>query len=296
MSFFYPIQQLCEFRCVMFLPGDYHTHSFLCNHADGQLIEYIQTAISLGLPEIGLSGHFPMFLLPPQFHKYAMDISELPNYLATAKELKEKYKSKIQTKIAFEVDFHKPIFSQYEQALKPYLPDLDYLIGSIHGLKWKDYIIPIESSFILPAELARKNIGKDTLLVSYYSDLLELVRSNFYDVLGHFDVIKKLGFTPDDEDRIWESILRVLDALETSNMVVEVNTSGLRKSENELYPNKRIIKELIARKILLVIGSDAHHPTDVGYAFEPTIHFLKKNGLKSVSKISSQERVQVPLN
>ena len=165
----------------------------------------------------------------------------------------------------------------------------------IHGLKWKNYIIPIDSSFTLPDKLARKNIGNDTLLLTYYSDLLELVRSDFCDVLGHFDAIKKLGFTS-DEDRIWESILRVLDALETSNMVVEVNTSGLRKSENELYPNKRIIKELIARKIPLVIGSDAHHPADVGYAFEPTIHFLKKHGLKYVGKISSQKRVQVPLN
>ncbi|PWI47150.1 hypothetical protein CEE45_13115 [Candidatus Heimdallarchaeota archaeon B3_Heim] len=296
MSSFYLIQQLCEFRCVMFLPGDYHTHSFRCNHADGHLMEYIRVAISLGLPEIGLSGHFPMCLLPPQFHRYAMDISELPNYLSTAKELQENFKSKIQTMVAFEVDFHKPIFSQYKQALKPYLSDLDYLIGSIHGLKWKDHIIPIDSSFTLPDELSRKNNGKDTLQLSYYSDLLELVRSNFYDILGHFDVIKKLGFTTDNEERIWESILRVLDALETSNMAVEINTSGLRKSEKELYPNKRIIKELIERKIPLVIGSDAHRPADVGYAFEPTVHFLKKNGLKSVSKIASHERVQVPLN
>ncbi len=280
----------------MSLPGDYHTHSYLCNHASGQLVDYIQAAISLGLPEIGLSGHFPMHLLPSQFHKYAMDFSELNTYLETAKELKLRFKSKIQTKVAFEVDFHKPILSRYQQALKPHLPNLDYLIGSIHGLKWKNYIIPIDGSFSLPDELSRENNGKDTLILSYYDDLRELVRSKYYDVLGHFDVIKKLGFNFDDEERIWEGVLKVIDELENSSMAVEINTSGLRKPENELYPNKAIIKELIKREIPVVISSDAHQPTDVGYAFDSTLQFLRKNGLRSICQITAYEHSQVPLN
>jgi len=279
----------------MSLPGDYHTHSYLCNHASGHLNDYLQVAINLGLPEIGLTGHFPMHLLPSQFHKYAMDISELNSYLETAEELKIKHKSKIETKIAFEVDFHKPILSQYKQALKPILPKLDYLIGSIHGLKWKDNIIPIDGSFALPEELSHENNGKDALILSYYDDLHELIRSKYYTILGHFDVIKKLGFIPDDQERIWGRILRVIDDLETSNMAVEINTSGLRKRENELYPNKAIIKELIERNIPLVLSSDAHKPQDIGYAFDETLRYLTKIGLKSLCKISSYQQTMTLL-
>ncbi|MHA2095597.1 MAG: histidinol-phosphatase HisJ, partial [Candidatus Hodarchaeales archaeon] len=263
----------------MLLPGDYHTHSYLCNHADGHLSDYIHTAITLGLPAIGLSAHFPMHLLPSQFHTYAMTVSELNGYLTTAQELRENFKSKIQTKIAFEVDFHKPLLSQYKQLLNPYLKDLDYLIGSIHGLKWNGYIIPIAQSVSLPEELAYDKNGIDSLILSYYKDLRELIRTNYYDVLGHFDVIKKLGFVSKDEEKIWESILQVMDDLESSNMAVEINTSGLRLKNRELYPQNSIIKELIQRKIPLIIGSDAHKPADVGYAFDSTVNFLKKMGV-----------------
>ncbi len=280
----------------MSLPGDYHTHSFLCNHATGQLSDYIHAAISLGLPEIGLSGHFPMHLLPSQFHKYAMSISQLNSYLNSAKELKKKFSSKIETKIAFEVDFHKPILSQYKQALKPILPDLDYLIGSIHGCSWNGYIIPIDSSFSLPNELKQNDNGTDSLLLAYYDELLDLVKSNYYDVLGHFDVIRKLGFIPENLDLINERVFRVLDALEVSNMAVEINTSGLRKPGNELYPNKLIINELIQRKIPLVMSSDAHRPDDVGYAFESTMKFLRRKGLNSICRISSHEKTQFSLS
>ena len=151
-------------------------------------------------------------------------------------------------------------------------------------------------TFKLPEELVHEKNGKDTLILSYYNDLLELVRTKYYDVLGHFDVIRKLGFEVDEEEEIWESILRVMDELEKSNMAVEINTSGLRKREEKLYPNSRIIRELIDRKIPLVLGSDAHQPSDVGFAFESTVNFLRKNGLNSISQISAHEISQVPLN
>jgi histidinol-phosphatase (PHP family) len=225
-----------------------------------------------------------------------MNISQLSSYLDTARDLRKKFSSKIDTKIAFEVDFHKPLLSQYKRVLEPILPDLDYLIGSIHGLKWNEYIIPIDGSFPLPDELKQDKNGYDSLLLSYYDDLLDLVRSNYYDILGHFDVIKKLGFVPDNIEIVNERIFRVIDALEVRDMVVEINTSGLRKPENELYPNKQIIKELIQRNIPMILSSDAHRPEDVGYAFESTLYFLRKNGLNSIWQISSHERTRIKLD
>ena len=277
----------------MLLPGDYHTHSYHCNHAIGNLEEYIQEAIKLGLPEIGLSDHFPMYLLPEKFHKYTMNKDLLSSYLQETTKVKRRFQSHIAVKRALEVDYYTPVFPQYKKAIQPLLPDLDYIIGSIHGVAWKDSVIPIDGTFSLPDSFDTSEI--DSLFLKYYEELNKLVKTGFYDILGHFDVIRKLNLNIRNHSRIWESILNVLDALESSSMVVEINTSGLRK-QDELYPQPDIIQELINRRIPLVLGSDAHRPADVGYAFEETLAFLRKKGLNRLYKISNHQKEYFPLN
>ena len=44
---------------------DYHTHHKRCHHAEGDIIDYIKSAIEKGLTEIGISDHFPMKNLLP---------------------------------------------------------------------------------------------------------------------------------------------------------------------------------------------------------------------------------------
>ncbi|MHA1945955.1 MAG: histidinol-phosphatase HisJ [Candidatus Hodarchaeales archaeon] len=277
----------------MLIPGDYHTHSYHCNHAIGDLEEYIFQAIELKLPELGLSAHFPMYLLPEQFHNYAMKKELLGSYLQDTRELKNKYHSKIIIKRALEVDYYTPIFNQYKNALQPILSELDYIIGSIHGISWNGTVIPIYRAFSSPANSDTSDT--DSLFMKYYNELNKLVKTDFYDVLGHFDVIKKLKLPITDQPLIWESILKVIDTLEGSSMVVEINTSGLRK-QNELYPQPMIIQELIDRKIPLILGSDAHNPEHVGYAFEKTLDFLKKTGLKQLCRISMHQKEFVKIN
>ena len=277
----------------MLIPGDYHNHSSLCNHAVGDMEDYIERAIYLELPEIGLSDHFPMYLLPKNFHKYAMKKEELKGYLQDTSKLKKKFQSKITIKRALEVDYYTAVFSKYKAAIEPILPDLDYIIGSIHGIAWNGKVIPIGGSFTLPDSF---NLNEsDSLHLKYYQELNRLVKTNFYDILGHFDVIKKLNLPIIDQPLIWESILKVLDSLEASNMIAEVNTSGLRK-QGELYPKPAIIQELIERDIPLVLGSDSHCPEDVGHSFKETVVFLKKKGLKQLHSISMHQKKAFDLN
>jgi len=51
---------------------DYHIHSKLCRHGEGDLEEYIKSAINKGFTEIGFCEHFPQeFLLedlPKEYH------------------------------------------------------------------------------------------------------------------------------------------------------------------------------------------------------------------------------------
>jgi histidinol-phosphatase (PHP family) len=284
-----------EFEEKMKLSGDYHTHSIYCNHAVGELEDYVKEALTKQLPEIGLCDHFPMHLLPETFHHYAMDKSELNSYLNEVQEIKKKFSSDIPVKIGFEVDYMPIVFPRYKDALKPYIHDLDYIIGSVHGVEWKKENLPIDSAFLLPDELLESKEELTIFTNLYYQDLLALVKTDFYDILGHFDVIKKLTPMDNAADSTWDLIFKIIYEIEKNGMIVEVNTSGLRFSERELYPNGEIIKQLIEQKIPLVLGSDAHQPTDVGYEFSSTVKYLKKLGLTHTYQISDHEVSSSPL-
>ena len=39
---------------------NYHTHTKLCNHAEGMPIDYVARAVELGYREIGISDHGPL--------------------------------------------------------------------------------------------------------------------------------------------------------------------------------------------------------------------------------------------
>ncbi|UKI50590.1 MAG: PHP domain-containing protein [Clostridium sp.] len=42
------------------LIANYHTHTKLCNHAEGMPSDYVEEAIRLGFKEIGMSDHNPI--------------------------------------------------------------------------------------------------------------------------------------------------------------------------------------------------------------------------------------------
>jgi histidinol-phosphatase (PHP family) len=67
--------------------SDYHLHTSLCGHASGEPYEYVESAISLGLKEIGFSDHAP--LLSHRDPGITMDIVQLPQYHEMIESLRE---------------------------------------------------------------------------------------------------------------------------------------------------------------------------------------------------------------
>ncbi|UCG04168.1 MAG: histidinol-phosphatase HisJ [Candidatus Heimdallarchaeota archaeon] len=271
---------------------DYHTHTSLCNHATGTIEDYVKAAVEVKLAEVGISDHFPMDLLPEHFHIYAMTLNDFPNYIDEIKRLKLKY-NQIQIRISSEVDYFPEVFDGYKKLLTPYLDDFDYIIGSIHAIPWKNHdAIPVDELQAVP--LIRE-LGVDQFYLEYYNNLLRMVKTNFYDVVGHLDLPKKYGLVPYDTDRIWQKVLQLLDQIESNDLTVEINTSGLKKRIKQEYPSEDIIKELITRKIPITLGSDAHSPQAIGFRFEELITKTKKWGLTEICQYSKRERSLVPL-
>lgn len=273
---------------------DYHTHCYLCNHAQGTIEDYIIAGINKGMTEIGISDHFPMELLPEHFHIYAMTLDDFSGYIDEIKKLRKKYISQINIKIASEVDFFPSVFEEYKSNLASFADSFDYLIGSIHAVPWKGLeAIPIDEKQAIPII---KEIGVDKAYLEYYNSVLRMVKSNFFNIVGHLDLPKKYGLVPENSENIWEKVLQILDEIEHNGMAVEINTSGYRRKINQPYPSEQIIKELIQRKIPLTLGSDAHSPQDIGFRFQEILTKVKKWGVTNLCQFSNQEITILPLD
>ena len=61
-----------------FMPADYHTHTPLCRHAEGEPEAFVEAALAAGLTEYGISDHAPQ--VPEPFDDWRMLEAELPEY------------------------------------------------------------------------------------------------------------------------------------------------------------------------------------------------------------------------
>jgi len=111
---------------------DYHTHHRRCGHAQGEMANYIEAGIALGLREIGVSDHCPFLFLHGDHPQpgTAMAASELPNYVAQARQLQERFAGRIAVRVGIEADFVPGFEDVYREALAAH--PLDYVLGSVH--------------------------------------------------------------------------------------------------------------------------------------------------------------------
>ena len=82
---------------------NFHTHSQRCGHADGIEEDYIKSAISCGVSELGFSDHGPY----PDFDfGLRMPFCELPKYLEALDALIPKYQKEITIKKGLEIEYY----------------------------------------------------------------------------------------------------------------------------------------------------------------------------------------------
>ena len=258
---------------------DLHNHTILCNHATGTVDEYIQRAIELGIDEYGFSDHAPMNFDP----KYRMDISQKALYEKWVLDAKEKYKNQIKILLAYEVDY-----------LEGYILDeiinskVDYLIGSVHFLKNKNDMWGFDNpEFIGVYE--SKDI--DTIWLEYFDAIKSMAKTQLFDIVGHFDLIKVFRFLPKKDIRILAN--DALKQIKKSGMVLEINPAGLRKPIGETYPSKQLLELAYEMNIDITFGSDAHEIEQVGFKYDEVVSLAKEIGYTKCITFDNREKIKI---
>lgn len=239
---------------------DLHNHTTRCNHAKGTVDEYIQRAIELGIDIYGFSEHAPMDFDP----KYRLAFEEMDAYVADILTAKKRYKNDIEILLGYEVDW-----LQGHMDTRVMNADVDYLIGSVHFIdKW---------SFDNPEFIGGwKNKNIDEIWQAYFEATEAMAKSAKFDIVGHLDLIKVFKFMPKQDVRLLAK--NVLQAIKKSNMVMEINTSGLRKPVGEMYPSRALLEEAYALEIPITFSSDAHAVEQIGAGYELATSLAKDIG------------------
>lgn len=224
---------------------NWHTHTARCGHAYGTDEEYVQAAIRGGLKTLGFSDHAAYTTpYPPE----RMDIEQVPEYIASIRSLKEKYKNQISIHLGMEVEYYP---SQWE-TLTYYRKEMDYLILGQHQL-----------------ELGAGSVYsiRDPQRLKRYVDALEgACYHGLCDYIAHPDVV--LYSYPVLDGSVREAARRIADISLKYDMPLELNCgSGVRYGKQHYsdgdryaYPVRIFFEEFARRHCPIVIGLDIHNP------------------------------------
>lgn len=280
-----------------------HSHSgqFCPGHAQDQLEDIVQHAISIGYKTMALTEHMPRTgledLYPEELDDPEGSLAALmprhDAYLAEAQRLRAKYADRLHILIGFEGEFIRPaVYGDLVRALAAH-PAVDYFIGSLHHTCGA----PIDFDRALYARARDAAGGTEELLYARYYDeqhaMLEALRPR---VVGHFDLIRLMSEDPGrdlraawtaevpggDGGTVWDRVVRNLKVVQSYGGWVECNSSALRKGLAEPYPARPIAEEWLRMGGKFTVSDDSHGIAQVATNYGRALDYLESLGVKEV--------------
>jgi len=261
---------------------DYHIHTALCGHAVGEMEEYVRTAVEKDLEEMGFNDHAPTFHV--QDPQLAMAADQLPLYVEQVRALQKRY-SRPRIRLGVEADFVPGHEEDLRRLLDRY--EFDYVYGSVHIIRdWR-----FDDTRLYPDHYQGREAAQAHR--DYFQLVQRSARSGLFDVMGHMDLIKK--FNHWTQPKIDELLEQTVQAIAEADVCVEVNTSGLRKPCREIYPSEEILRLCRRYDVPVTLGSDAHHPREVGMDFDRAVDLVKRVGYTQIATYQGRRRTMVDL-
>ncbi len=260
---------------------DYHLHTPRCGHAVGSLEEYVQAGMRLGLTEMGFADHLPLPHLTDE--TLCMTAEQLPGYVAEVLELGRRY-PEAGLKLGIEADFIPTHLDRIATFISAH--PFDYVLGSVHFIDGWGFDDPRYLDGYRDRDLYE-------LWQRYFELLGDAAECGIFDILAHPDLIKKFGMKPiRGLEEVYASCVQRVAA---SGVAIEVSTAGLRKPVGEIYPAPEFLRLCCEAGVAVTLGSDAHSPEEVGYAYEMLPDYLGACGCRGIAVYRERVRELVAL-
>lgn len=251
-------------------------YSNLHNHtvfSDGRHTpeENVLAAIEAGMESLGFSDHSDT----PCDQSYCMKTPQYDAYIACIDELKDRYAQKLRIFTGMELDAYSEIPTQ----------KLDYRIASVHYILENGKCYPIDHSLPQQQACAAEVFGGDRVAMArhYFQILTEHVRRCRPNLVGHFDVITKFGFMPEEDPAYRAAARQALEQIIPVCPYIEVNTGAIARGCRDIpYPAPYLWDTLKACGARPVLGSDSHDKKNLCFYFDQSVALLKQAGFDRI--------------
>ncbi len=218
----------------------FHVHTYRCGHMhdDKKEWEYIEKAIELGATEIWFTDHAPF---PGNPFNNRMMMEELPKYVATLRELKQRYAKQIDVKIGLEIEYL-PNYHDYYEELRD-SGNFDLLLLGQHFSLLSDgsYSFSMSDKSDEPRVLA--------------DGMIEGMKSGFFQVVAHPDQIFRRKET---WDRVCEQIANEIKTCAVDyGVILEKNVCNMIGKKKRCGYRLEFWRNL-SDKVQTIYGMDAH--------------------------------------
>lgn len=223
----------------------FHVHTYRCRHAGNEQDEaYVQRAMELGALRITFTDHAPF---PGNPFGNRMQIEELKGYVSSLRQLKEKYKEKIDVYIGLEVEYL-PAFHDYYLWLKD-SGDFDVLMIGQHFYECEDG----KHSFSL-----EQNVRNETEASGICNAVIQGIETGCFQVAAHPDRMFRYC---DCWTKEMEAIsLRLINAAIDNRITLEKNLAAMERKKQyweEFW-------QLVPESLNTIVGVDAHSVSELG--------------------------------
>ena len=237
---------------------DYHVHSTCSGDGKASIDEMCARAVELGIREIAFTEHVVYNPADVCFGRFDLD-----RYRSEIDAARRKFDLTILTGI----EFCDPHVYPSELAIARTW-GLDIIMGSVHWVG--DAMISVDSF-----------AGLDVMETyhRYFDEVLKAVQTGGFDVLAHFDLVKRFGARHVGPFRLQPfkgQVTAILEVMIERKIALELNTSGLRQPCGEMFPGRETLE--LYRKLggrLVTIGSDSHRVEQLGYGLKEGLSLLR---------------------
>lgn len=265
---------------------DSHVHTHYSKHAEGSVEDVVTAAIANDIKILTITDHAPY---PVDSNNRLLE-SELISYFDEIKEISKKYAREIDVLVGLEVDFHPDEIDYIKNLLNRV--NVDFVIGAIH-------YVYIDAKRVNVWDIDK--LYDQQFISEYFNYLDALIESGLFDAIAHPDTILRGGI----ESCVYQQhFSELIPKMLRYDMSYELNCSGFRKSVYDpinktksqnscAYPNLDTVSDFNENGGSFTIGSDAHHPSDVGLGIKEQLIICKKNNIEFISYYKKRQKIKV---
>jgi histidinol-phosphatase (PHP family) len=269
---------------------NYHLHNQYSSDGRGSTAEVCRVAFELGFDEICFTNHAEV--LSPEGGDWVLDLVDARNrYEQLQHEIERLQPDYPEMRILLGAELeYRPEWVETLDALVDSV-DFDLIIGSVHVVDGQQISGGAVGGYF-------KERDQASAYGRYFEVLDEMVDWGGFDVVGHFDMVKRFGakYYGAFDARPYESQVRgILEKLAAKGIGLEVNTSGVVQAPAEPYPSLDILKLARQAQIATItIGSDSHVPTSFEQGLEAGERAIASAGISEITLFSHRIRRNVP--